>query len=160
MPRSIPTSPCSWSVGPYISEADIGGGNWVGPCDAGFAPWYEEGARRSIEGLAATGATVVVVTIVHPPHVVDIGPGIVMPASYGRDVECENRALREAVAAEPRARILDLDAYVCPRGECLESIDGVALRTDGRHFQGAASNIISAWLLPRVLELAGLHPHP
>jgi peptidoglycan/LPS O-acetylase OafA/YrhL len=146
--------------GPYISESDIGGGKWVGPCDAGFAPWYAEGTRRTIESLSATGATVVVVTIVHPPHLVDIGPGIVLPAAYGRDAECENRALRAAVAAEPHARLLDLDAYVCPRGECLESIDGVALRTDGRHFQDAAANIISAWLLPRVLKLAGLRPHP
>jgi len=78
------------------------------------------------------------VSIVHPPRFIDVGPGIAVPAAYGRDVDCLNRLLRSAVAANPRARLLDLDAYICPHGTCRTTLDGVALRGDGRHFQGPA----------------------
>jgi hypothetical protein len=139
--------------GPMVNEYDIGQGTFVGPCDATFAPWYQAGARRSIAALSATGAPVVVVSVVHPPKTIDIGVGIKIPPSYNRDVECLDRMLRTVVASAPRARYLDLDAYICPHGVCRTRIDGVALRGDGRHFQGPAANIVAAWLLPRVLAL-------
>lgn len=139
--------------GPMVNQYDIGTGTYVGPCDAAFAPWYEEGARRSIAALSATGAPVVVVSIVHPPRFIDIGAGIAVPAAYGRDVDCLNRLLRAVVASEPRARYLDLDAYICPGGKCLTKLNGITLRGDGRHFQGPAANLVVSWLLPRVLAL-------
>lgn len=138
--------------GPVINEYDIGTGRFVAPCDAEFAPWYREGARRSIAALSATGAEVVVVTIVHPPRFIDVGPGISVPPSYGRDVDCLNRLLRQVVASEPNARLLDLDAYICPGGECRTKLGGVKLRGDGRHFQGPAANVVAAWMVPRVLQ--------
>jgi hypothetical protein len=140
--------------GPMVNEYDIGIGHFVGACDAAFAPWYERGARRSIEALSATGATVVVVSVVHPPRFIDVGPGISVPAAYDHDVDCLNRLLRTAVAAEPHARLLDLDAYICPRGSCRTALDGVTLRSDGRHFQGPAANVVAAWMMPHVLALA------
>ena len=100
----------------------------------------------------------VVVTIVHPPKIINIGPGIVTPPEYDRDVDCENQALRRAVRQEPRAHLLDLDAYVCPDGKCADRIDGVDLRPDGRHFQGPAANFISPWILDRALKQARLRP--
>ena len=144
--------------GPDISEADLGDGQWVGACTAAFDAWYEAGARSTIEALSATGAPVVVVSLVHPPEMVDIGPGITMPPVYGRDVECENRALRRAVEREPRAHYLDLDAYVCPDGKCRDEIDGVALRTDGRHFQGPPPTSSRRGSCRGVLRQAGLQP--
>lgn len=138
--------------GPMVNDYDIGGGRFVAPCDAGFAPWYRAGARHSIEVLAATGAPVVVVSIVHPPDFIDIGPGVSVPAAYGRAVDCLNRLLRQVVDSEPTARLVDLDAYICPRGACRTKLDGVTLREDGRHFQGEAANVIAKWLLPHVLE--------
>jgi hypothetical protein len=142
--------------GPMVSQYDIGTGTFVSPCDAAFAPWYESGARRSIEALSVNGARVVVVTIVHPPRFIDVGPGIEVPAAYGRAVDCLNRLLRKAVASQPRARLLDLDAYICPHGTCRTKLDGVALRPDGRHFQGPAANVVAAWMMPRVLTLGGV----
>jgi hypothetical protein len=144
--------------GPYVYDADLGDGNWVHACDPTFDAWYEAGARRTIHALAATGASVVVVTIVHPPKIVDIGPGITLPPAYDRDTDCENRALRHAVRAEPGAHLLDLDAYVCPAGRCRDRVDGVELRPDGRHFQGAAANLVAPWILTRVLKQANLQP--
>jgi peptidoglycan/LPS O-acetylase OafA/YrhL len=141
--------------GPMVDEYDIGGGRFVGPCDGEFAPWYRAGARRSIAALSATGASVVVVSIVHPPSFIDIGPGISVPPSYGRDVDCLNHLLRQVVASETNARLLDLDAYICPKGECRTKLDGVTLRGDGRHFQGPAANVVAKWMLPRVLEGVG-----
>ena len=140
--------------GPMVNEYDIGTGTYVGPCDAAFAPWYAAGARRSIAALSDSGAPVVVVSIVHPPRFIDIGAGITVPPVYGRDVECLNRLLRAVVASEPRARYLDLDAYICPGGKCRTKLDGIALRGDGRHFEGPAGNLVASWLLPRVLALA------
>jgi hypothetical protein len=138
--------------GPMVNEYDIGTGRFVAPCESAFASWYRAGAQRTVKALSASGAQVVVVSIVHPPPFIDIGPGVSVPDSYGRSVECLNRLLREVVESEPRARYVDLDAYICPGGECLEEIDGEALRGDGRHFQGPAANIVAAWLHPRVLE--------
>jgi hypothetical protein len=145
--------------GPDISDVDLGNGDYVGACTPSFDAWYEAGARTTIEALSATGASVVVVSIVHPPKIVDIGPGITMPPVYGRDTECENAALLRAVRSEPRAHYLDLDAYVCPDGKCHDDIDGITLRSDGRHFQGRAANLISTWLIERVLKQAGLQPY-
>jgi peptidoglycan/LPS O-acetylase OafA/YrhL len=144
--------------GPDINESDLGNGEWVKACDPSFDSWYEAGARQTIAMLGATGASVVVVTIVHPPKIIDIGPGLVTPPEDNRAVDCENQALRRAVSQEPRAHILDLDAYVCPDGKCADRMDGVALRTDGRHFQGPAANVISPWILDQALRQARLHP--
>ena len=144
--------------GPDINEDDLGDGRYVRACDPSFDAWFEAGARSTIAALGATGASVVVVTIVHPPKIVDIGPGVVMPPEYSRAVDCENQALRLAVRQAPRAHLLDLDAYVCPDGKCADSIDGVELRTDGRHFQGPAANIISPWIVSRALKQAQLKP--
>ena len=138
--------------GPMVHEYDIGTGDFVEPCDAEFASWYRAGARRSIAALSATGAKVVVVSIVHPPSFIDIGPGIAVPDAFGRDVECLNRMLEEVVASEPSARYLDLDSYICPRRKCRTKLDGVTLRGDGRHFQGPAANLVARWILPRLLE--------
>jgi hypothetical protein len=140
--------------GPMVNEYDIGTGTFVGPCDAAFAPWYEAGARRSIAALSATGATVVVVSIVHPPKSIDVGVIIPVPSSDGPDVDCLNRMLHAVVATQPHARWFDLDAYICPHRTCRTAIDGVALRSDGRHFQGPAANVVARWMLPRVLALA------
>jgi peptidoglycan/LPS O-acetylase OafA/YrhL len=137
--------------GPMVNQYAIGTGTFVGPCDPSFAPWYEAGARNSIAALSATGATVVVVSIVHPPRFIDIGPGIAVPVSDDRDVDCLNRLLEEAVTSSPRAHLLDLDAYICPQGNCKTTLDGVTLRADGRHFQGTAANVVAAWMIPRVL---------
>jgi peptidoglycan/LPS O-acetylase OafA/YrhL len=144
--------------GPDINEEDLGNGEWVKACDPSFDAWYAAGARRTIEALGATGASVVVVSLVLPPKIVDIGPGLVMPPEYSRAVECENGALRRAVGQEPGAHLLDLDAYVCPDGKCVDHMDGVELRTDGRHFQGAAANLVSPWILDHALQQAGLRP--
>jgi hypothetical protein len=144
--------------GPMVNRYDTGNGTFVGPCDPSFSRWYEAGARHSIATLSATGAPVVVVNVVHPPKFVDIGVGVAIPESYQHDVDCLNRWLRAAVAAEPHATLLDLDAYVCPGGACQSAIGGVTLRSDGRHFQNAAATLIGAWLLRHVVAIARLHP--
>jgi hypothetical protein len=92
---------------------------------------------------------------VHPPDVIDIGPGISVPEENNKAVDCQNRYLQRAVNDDPNARWLDLDAYICPDGNCLTELDGVELRPDGRHFQGPSANIVSAWMLPRILAFAG-----
>jgi peptidoglycan/LPS O-acetylase OafA/YrhL len=143
--------------GPEGFGYDLGDGRWRGPCDASFDSWYEAAARRSIRELSANGATVVVVTMVHRPPA-DFGSDFKPPKDDNRHVDCDNRMLRAAVAAEPHARLLDLDSYICPAGHCRPSIDGITLRTDGVHFLKDGAVVVAAWLLPKVLALADLHP--
>jgi len=144
--------------GPMVNEYDLGNGKLVDACSPSFASWYEGGARRSIDTLSMTGATVVVVSVVHPPKRIDVGAGIEVPASYDQAVDCTNRYLKNVVASRPRARYLDLDAYICPNGDCRETLDGVTLRPDGRHFQNAAATLVAKWMMPRILALAHLRP--
>jgi hypothetical protein len=144
--------------GPAINEYDIGNGRFVDACAPSFSRWYVRGTRHTIDALSAHGATVVVVSVVQPPKHIDIGAGIDVPASYHRVVTCMNRDLRAAVASRPRAHYLDLDAYICPRGACHTTLNGVTLRGDGRHFQAAAGNLVARWMLPKVRKLAHLRP--
>jgi hypothetical protein len=102
---------------------------------------------------------VVVVTMAHRPQA-DFGPDFKPLLDDNRHVDCDNRTVRAAVASEPNARLLDLDAYVCPKGRCRPSIDGITLRADGVHFVGDSATLIAAWMLPKVLDLADLHPRP
>ncbi|HEX4490820.1 MAG TPA: acyltransferase [Acidimicrobiia bacterium] len=142
--------------GPLINQYDIGNGKFVDACAPSFVSWYEGGVRSAIDELSSTGARVVVVSVVHPPKRIDIGPGVAVPASYDRAVDCMNRGLKNAVASRPRASYLDLDAYICPHGACHDTINGVTLRSDGRHFENGAATLVARWMLPKVLKLAHL----
>src|SRR5262249_51636052 len=129
---------------------------FVDACAPSFVSWYEGGVRAAIDALSATGARVVVVSVVDPPKRIDIGAGIEVPASYRHVVDCMNRAQKRAIASRPRARYLDLDASLCPGGTRHDTLDGVTRRTDGRHFEGRAATLVARWMMPRILALGGV----
>jgi len=52
------------------------------------------------------------------------------------------------------ATVVDLGEYVCPGGDCQESIDGAELRPDGLHFEGEGAVIVSRWLTRRLLAIS------
>jgi peptidoglycan/LPS O-acetylase OafA/YrhL len=127
---------------------------WRHPCDPVFDEWWQAGARRNLELLTSTGAAVALTTVVHQPKAVDELPGP-DPAELRRRTDCFNEQLRHAAAQVPGVEIVDLDGFVCPGGECRERIDGVTMRTDPIHFTGRAADVVTRWLMARILEVAG-----
>ena len=70
-------------------------------------------------------------------------------ANYDRATDCQNNA-RRVVAKATGAQLVDLFAYVCPRGTCRATQDGVTLRPDGLHYKGRGGELIAQWLFDQV----------
>ncbi len=119
-------------------------GAWLDPCDPVYLAWYQALTERAITDLGSNGATVFVVTA--PPHrVFQLRNGDERSA-------CVNAALRALVAAKanPGVRLVDLDAWVCPAGVCVEKVDGVILREEGLHFDHGGGIITARWLIAQM----------
>ncbi|MCU1452088.1 MAG: putative acyltransferase [Acidimicrobiales bacterium] len=123
-------------------------------------PRYEELSRgqlkRQVADLSKHGATVVLVT----------SPGVQDPATlvrFGipddmRRAACSNDVIRQVARADRRTRLVDLDAFVCPKGRCIEEHGGQKLRSDSVHYRYDMAKYVSRWLVPRVLVAARQHP--
>ena len=119
-------------------------GAWLDPCDPAYLAWYQALTERAVTDLGAHGATVFVVTA--PPH------RVFQLRNGDEGSACVNNALRALVAAkaDPAVRLLDLDAWVCPGGVCVEKIDGVILREEGLHFDHGGGIITARWLIAQM----------
>ena len=119
-------------------------GAWLDPCDPAYLAWYQALTERAVADLGAHGATVFVVTA--PPH------RVFQLRNGDEGSACVNTALRALVAAkaDPAVRLLDLDAWVCPAGVCIEKIDGVILREEGLHFDHGGGIITARWLIAQM----------
>jgi peptidoglycan/LPS O-acetylase OafA/YrhL len=119
-------------------------GKWVDACSAQYASLYKRSLRKELAVLGSGGAKVVMPTEVYPRY-------------YGADVDrptdCENR-LRREVAASTGTQLIDLQEFVCPAGQCRENQDGVTLRDDGEHFEGAGGRVVARWLFDQVEPIA------
>jgi hypothetical protein len=110
-------------------------------CSPQFDAVYERDLRREIARLGAYGAKVVITTSASSRR-----PGAPNdPAQDG----CEN-AMRKSIAAATGSQLVDLFSYVCPKGECRSKIDGVTLRPDGLHYDGAGADLVARWLYSQV----------
>jgi hypothetical protein len=84
-------------------------------------------------------------------------PVVVATAAYGRyyahspdrETDCDNR-LRREVAAATGAQLVDLAEYICPDHQCRTEQDGVTLRPDRLHYEGAGARIVAQWLFDQV----------
>jgi peptidoglycan/LPS O-acetylase OafA/YrhL len=119
-------------------------GSWLDPCDPAYLAWYRALTERAVTDLGANGATVFVVTA--PPH------RVFQLRNGDEGSACVNGALRALVAAkaDPRVRLVDLDAWVCPAGVCIEKVDGVILREEGLHFDHGGGIITARWLIAQM----------
>ena len=119
-------------------------GAWLDPCDPAYLAWYQALTERAVADLGASGATVFVVTA--PPH------RVFQLRNGDEGSACVNSALRALVAAraDPAVRLLDLDAWVCPAGVCIEKVDGVILREEGLHFDHGGGIITARWLISQM----------
>jgi hypothetical protein len=112
--------------------------------------------RRMDEALArvtAFGAKVVLVTVAAPaPNDAQGTNGVdaaADDAGYARLA-----SLDRTFAARHRGQVtlVDLAHRVCPAGPpCPETVDGIRMRPDGRHFTPTAASIEARWLLPQIV---------
>jgi hypothetical protein len=114
-------------------------GNWLPACSSGYAALYVDSMRAEVEELRRHGANVVMTNEVYPRYLFAAGD---------KATDCDNR-LREQVATAMHVQLIDLQHYVCP-DRCREKINGVVLRVDGEHFEGAGVRLVANWLLSQV----------
>jgi peptidoglycan/LPS O-acetylase OafA/YrhL len=124
---------------------------WTTPCDERFEHYLRDKVTDAVARLGATGAMVVVGTSVRamPTYANGVDP---------EHLDCFNETIRSAVAAEPGARLVDVDGFVCPGGTCTDVVDGRPLRLDGLHFVDQGADYVDAWLVPRLVEAARVPP--
>jgi hypothetical protein len=115
-------------------------GAWQKPCASGWRAAYRAELARNLLALGEHGGRVFVTLVPYPvgnwqettPHAL---------------VDCFNDTLREAVAAAPGVRLLDLQAKLCPYGVCVLVSQGAPIRPDGLHFDMLGGEEIARWVL-------------
>jgi hypothetical protein len=133
-------------------------GRWTHPCRADFDAAYAADLSELVTRFGASG-TRTWLGVLPPPSVADLSPryannwgdtGDAELAELFRErVACLNRVRRE-VAADTGAGLVDLEALVCPGGECRREIGGVTLRPDGVHFQREGARWAARHLLDQL----------
>ena len=127
-------------------------GRWTHPCQSTFDRWYDGEISAAVQLLSSASAPVVLVTAPYlRSDVVSASQ-----AETDRRIDCLNAVFRKAGAHNPRVRLVDLASRVCPSHACLTREDGVTLRPDGVHYDGPGGPVIARWLVPRVLDAAGV----
>ena len=121
-------------------------GVWTHPCEARFDDYLAAKLQNAVDVLGSTGATVVIATATERAAGDDLDR-----------LDCFNRVIRDVAASRPRVRVVDVEAFVCPDHVCVEQIDGQPIRPDGTHFEGAGTDYVLNWLIPRLSEIAA-HP--
>ena len=133
-------------------------GAWTHPCREDYDDAYRKGLTEGVRILAGRGAAVALVTML-PTNVrrqlTRIGVTGVGETQFDRlqgladeHMECKNRS-RHEIASASEATILDLQGFLCSRGECVLRHDGKLLRSDGLHFRDDGAVTIAHWLLAR-----------
>jgi hypothetical protein len=138
------------------------GGVWAEPCTQHFDTAYRRDLTELVQRIASLGSTPVVVKTL-APFTADL-PSKFSKLWGGKDereldglfqkrVSCQNR-VKQQVARETGAVLLDLEAEICPNGECVRTREGFVLRGDGMHFYGPGGAWAATWLLDGVAELS------
>lgn len=122
----------------------LDGGNWYRPCDASYQTWYRGQWDKALTLLASRGAIVFVAVPANlnlPTLYPDINEGF----------DCIRPTIRAAVAANPNARLINLDTWVCPTAAtCRDEENGYKLRFDGAHYAGQGASVTNQWLQDQI----------
>jgi peptidoglycan/LPS O-acetylase OafA/YrhL len=114
------------------------------PCTDEYDSRWRSRLEDAVTTLSAGGAVVQLVTAPTGPL------GWDDQGSFDERQECINTVIEEVGEERTEAQTVDLAGWVCPDGECQESIDGVFLRNDGLHFRGGGAVLVSRWLAPHL----------
>jgi peptidoglycan/LPS O-acetylase OafA/YrhL len=122
------------------ADAVLSHGVWLNTCSDAYASAYESALRAELAQLTAHGAKVVMTTEVYPRYLF---------AHEDTFTDCDN-AVRRKFAADTHTPLIDLNAYICPSHQCRATENGVVLRKDGEHFDGAGGQIVGRWILDQL----------
>ncbi|HTR78712.1 MAG TPA: acyltransferase family protein [Gemmatimonadaceae bacterium] len=129
-----------WLVANPEGTGGVYHGRRVAPCSTTYDDVYERALKQVVATLGSTGAKVVLTTSAYTRS---------LDKHNDHSTDCEN-AIRRRVAAETGAQLADLFSFTCPDGQCRVTDDGVILRPDGLHYEGAGAVIVAKWLLAQV----------
>ncbi len=125
----------------FFHQAQIADGVWANACAPAFREFMFGELQAAVAALTSAGARVFVITEAYyrAPNEPD----------YGRrddETDCKTKLLNDA-ASQPGAgfTLLPLGQVVCPkRDPC--PVDGLDIRADGIHYDGASGRIVWDWL--------------
>lgn len=130
-------------------------GQWTHLGNPAFDSYIAGELDTAITTLSARGAKVVLFTTPYyrPTELPD---GSISPADDPHRVDRYNVLLREAAARHARiARVIDLNAILCPAGKYTQTINGVEVRySDGTHITKAGDALAAKSVLPMIRRLA------
>jgi len=157
-PEIIATNQPQYAIiqfGPFdVADHRLAGDNvWRAPGDAVYDRYLESEMLSAVDLFLDHGVTPVWLT----SPLIDVdrsrvpSPSEPDPASDPARMARFNELLRAVQAQRPELRIIDLAGWLRsrPAGEL-----DPALRPDGIHFTTESTNIVAAWLAPRILVVA------
>ena len=122
-------------------NVEVAPGTFAKACDRRYDRYLRAQLDVGLHTAAALGVEVVVMTA---PYY----RGVIGPEGYPDDgTDCLNDVLRQAVKAEPKAHLVDLAAWLCPKRKCRRQIGGIEARPDGQHFDEAVAPAVLEWIL-------------
>jgi len=127
-------------------------GRWTNILDPAYLSYVRGELLRGIRIAGAEGAKVVLLTAPRFQRPAPPGGGQ-WPENDPARVDRFNGLLRELVAENRSLELIDLGARTSPGTTYVDTVDGVAVRSDGVHYSPAGVEWIGRWLLP---QLAGL----
>ncbi|HEV7524919.1 MAG TPA: acyltransferase family protein [Acidimicrobiia bacterium] len=122
------------------AAAVVAGGQWMKTCSDPFAALYERAIRAELAKFEAHGAKVVMTTLAYPRYLF---------ANDDPATDCYN-AVHRKVAAATGTQLVDLNAFICPGGVCRTQENGIVLRADGEHYDGAGGRLVARWILEQI----------
>lgn len=130
-----------WIPADLYGVGGLYSGKKVSPCSPQYDSLYSSALRREVARLGVRGTKVVLTTQAYPrtDYLVN----------NDHAIDCDNAAVRQ-VATATHSQLIDLFAYVCPNGRCRTTQQGVVLRVDGMHYEGAGGSIVAAWILGQI----------
>ncbi len=130
------------------NKIDVGGG-FEDACAPGYRKEQVRLHKAAIDDLRSSGATVVLVTVARSNSTFH-GP------EWNQHIDCYNDVLRSIAGNTPGVKLVDLDHWLCPDGQCRQDLDGATPRPDGLHFNGPGGRAVSAYLTKTALAEAGV----
>ena len=109
--------------------------------------------NEALARVTAYGAKVVLVTVAAPaPNDAQGTNNVDTKADDDGYARLDSLDRRFAAAHPRQVTLVDLAHRLCPAGPpCPETVDGIRMRPDGRHFTPAAAAIEARWLLPQIV---------
>jgi peptidoglycan/LPS O-acetylase OafA/YrhL len=128
---------------------ELADGTRTAPCEPAYDEARLDTWNRLLDHVLSRVSAVGVTTAAY-------GRGIYMvEESTGpgdRQTDCMNEMTRKSVLAHPQARLIPLDEWVCPDGQCIEMLGSERLRWDGLHFGATTSPVAASWVLDQALR--------